>query len=45
MVKENKVSLRLGFYENADDFKRYIKVSYDEDGNYISSNFQESLCD
>ena len=42
MVKENKVSLWLGFYENADDFKNYIKVSYDEDGNYIPSNFQES---
>lgn len=41
MVKENKVSLWLGFYENADDFKNYIKVSYDEDGNYIPSNFQE----
>lgn len=42
MVKENKVSLWLGFYENADDFKNYIKVSYDEDGNYIPSKFQES---
>ena len=42
MVKENKLSLWLGFYENADDFKNYIKVSYDEDGNYIPSNFQES---
>lgn len=42
MIKENKVSLWLGFYENADDFKNYIKVSYDEDGNYIPSNFQAS---
>ncbi len=42
MEKENKVSLWLGFYENADDIKRYIKVSYDEDGNYIPSNFQET---
>lgn len=42
MEKENKVSLWLGFYENADDFMRYIKVSYDEDGNYIPSNFQET---
>ncbi len=41
-VKENKVSLWLGYYENADDFKNCIKVSYDEDGNYIPSNFQES---
>ena len=37
VVKENKVSLWLGFYENADDFKNYIKVSYDEEGNYIPS--------
>lgn len=42
MIKENNVSLWLGFYENADDFKNYIKVSYDEDGNYIPSNFQAS---
>ncbi len=41
MVKENRVSLWLGFYENVDDFKNYIKVSYDEDGNYIPSEFQE----
>ena len=40
MVKENKVSLWLEFYENADDLKIYIKVSYDDDGNYIPSNFQ-----
>ena len=43
MVKENKVSLWLEFYENADDFKNYIKVSYDEDGNYIPSNFRKAL--
>ena len=42
MVKENKVSLWLGFYENADNFKNYIKVSYDDDGNYIPSSFQEN---
>lgn len=42
MIKENKVSLWLGFFENMDDFKNYIKVTYDEDGNYIHSNFQES---
>ncbi len=42
MIKENKVSLWLGFYENADDFKNYIKVSYDEDGNYIPSDFQKN---
>lgn len=42
MIKENKVSLWLGFYENIDEFKNFIKVSYDEDGNYISSKFQES---
>ena len=26
MIKKNKVSLWLGFYENADDFKNYIKI-------------------
>lgn len=41
MIKENKVSLWLGFFENADDFKNYIKISYDEEGNYIHSSFQE----
>ena len=43
MIKENKVSLWLGFYENAEDFKSYIKVSYGEDGNYIPSEFQENF--
>ncbi len=42
MIKENKVSLWLGFYENADEFKNYLKVSYDDNGNYIPSKFQES---
>lgn len=42
MIKENKVSLWLGFFENVDDFKNYIGVSYDEGGNYIPSNFQEN---
>ena len=43
MVKENKVSLWLGFYENADDFKNYIKVSYDEDGNYVGAKPKTAL--
>lgn len=42
MIKENKVSLWLGFFEDDNSFKQYIKVSYDEDGNYIPSKFQES---
>ena len=42
MVKENKVSLWLGFFENSNDFKNYIKISYDEDGHFIPSNFQEN---
>lgn len=41
MIKENKVSLWLGSFEKEDDFKKYIQVSYDEDGNYILSKFQE----
>lgn len=42
MIKENKVSLWLGFFENIDDFKSYINGSYDEKGNYIPSKFQEN---
>ncbi len=42
MIKENKVSLWLGYCENADDFKNYIEVSYDENGDYVPSKFQIS---
>lgn len=42
MIKENKASLWLGYFENEDDFRNYMKVSYDEDGNYIPSKFQEN---
>lgn len=42
MITENKVSLWLGFFENADELMNYIEESYDEDGNYIPSNFQVS---
>lgn len=41
MIKENKVSLWLGLFENADEFKDYIEVLYDEDANYIPSKFQK----
>lgn len=40
MIKENKVSLWLGYFEDSNAFKEYIEVSYDEDGNYIPSKFQ-----
>ena len=43
MIKKNKVSLWLGLYENIDDFKNYMKISYDEDGNYIPSKFQKNF--
>jgi len=43
MIKENKVSLWLGFFENADDFKKYTEISYDEGGNCIPSIFQKSF--
>lgn len=43
MIKENRVSLWLGVYENADDYMNYIRVSYDDDGNQIPSRFQESF--
>lgn len=42
MIKEKKASLWLGYFENEDDFRNYMKVSYDEDGNYIPSKFQEN---
>ena len=43
MKKENKVSLWLGYFENAKEFKEYIEGSYDADGNYIPSKFQEDF--
>ena len=41
MEKENKVSLWLGYFEKENDFRDYMKVRYDKDGNYIPSKFQE----
>lgn len=40
MIKENKVSLWLGYFEEQEDFTNYVKVLYDEEGNYITSKFQ-----
>ncbi len=40
MINENKVSLWLGKFENAEAFNTYINIGYDEDGNTIPSNFQ-----
>jgi len=30
MIKENKVSLWLGVFENPDEFENYVNISYDE---------------
>lgn len=43
MITENKVSLWLGHFEEEERFREYFKVTYDEDGNYISSEFQKSF--
>ena len=41
MIKENRVSLWLGVFENRDELKKYVDISFDEDGNIIKSLFQE----
>lgn len=43
MITENKVSLWLGHFEEEGRFREYFKVSYDEDGNYIPSEFQKNF--
>ena len=43
MIKENKVSLWLGFFENANKFKDYTEVFFDEDGNDIPSIVHKSF--
>ena len=40
MIMENKVSLWLGNYINAEELNSYINIHYDEDGNTIPSKFQ-----
>ena len=41
MIKKNKVSLWLGFFENKEEFIKYMNIGFDEDGNYVKSKFQE----
>lgn len=43
MIKDNRASLWLGAFEDADDFYRYVEVSYDEDGNVMPSIFQQKF--
>lgn len=43
MIKDNKVSLWLGYFEDEDEFSDYINESYNEDGDYIDSKFQEDF--
>lgn len=43
MIIENKASLWLGYFEEEERFREYFKVSYDEDGKYIPSEFQKSF--
>ena len=40
MIRENRVSLWLGFFQSKQEFMSYIEVAYDEDGNFIPSKFQ-----
>lgn len=42
-MQANKVSLWLGNFEKQEDFRNYINGSYDEDGNYIASEFEKGL--
>lgn len=42
MIKENKVSLWLGVFENPDEFENYVNISYDEQGNQKLSEFQKN---
>ena len=43
MIKENKVSLWLGYFEKENEFRDYMDVEYDEDGNITPSKFQEEF--
>ena len=43
MIKENKVSLWLGTFNSSDDFNEYCELKFDEDGNYIKSQFQNEF--
>ncbi len=40
MIRENRVSLWLGFFQSKQEFMSYIEVAYDEDDNFIPSKFQ-----
>lgn len=44
MIKENRVSLWVGYFHSEDDFKKYTEGTYDDDGNYHMSDFQRDFC-
>ncbi|MBP3296181.1 MAG: immunity 22 family protein [Lachnospiraceae bacterium] len=43
MIKENKVSLWLGYFKTQEEFSDYLNISYDEDGNLRESQFQKDF--
>lgn len=43
MIKKNKVSLWLGQFDTSEMFTLYVEGKYDEDGNYIESEFQKEF--
>ena len=43
MIKNDRVSLWLGYFETPEEFSEYVDVKYDEDGNCIRSFFQEEF--
>ncbi|MCR5837090.1 MAG: immunity 22 family protein [Lachnospiraceae bacterium] len=43
MIKNNKVSLWLGQFNTSEEFYAYADGKYDEDGNYIESEFQKEF--
>ena len=43
MIKKNRVSLWLGQFNTNEMFDAYADGKYDEDGNYIKSEFQEEF--
>ena len=43
MIKKNMVSLWLGKFDSSYEFDEYVDMKFDEDGNYINSNFQKEF--
>lgn len=43
MIREKRVSLWLGRFDNKADFEAYTEGKYDEEGNYCASDFQKDF--